>query len=148
MRRPVPPPTEYQAQCAVVAWARQFAVAWPSLELLYAVANGEKRTPKTGAKLKNMGVLPGMCDLVLPSARRGWHGLYLELKAEDGSVSSEQREVHAKLSREGYLVRVPKSQHAAMNILEWYVTGPRTQVHPLPEAVAGYPGPTDGEIHE
>ena len=52
-------------------------------------ANGEKRDAITGAKLKAMGVLPGIPDLILISPRGLFHGL--EIKAQGGHLSEAQK---------------------------------------------------------
>jgi hypothetical protein len=49
------------------------------LKLLYAVPNGGDRNLRVPRKLKAEGVMAGVADLCLPAARRGYHGLYLEI---------------------------------------------------------------------
>src|SRR5699024_3023532 len=46
--------------------------------LIYHVPNGGQRSKKTAADLKREGVKAGVSDLVVMSARGGWHGMYLE----------------------------------------------------------------------
>ena len=53
----------------------------------FAVPNGEKRSPITGAKLKAMGVRPGVSDLIILVNRRPYA---LELKAGRGAPSLAQ----------------------------------------------------------
>ena len=92
----------------VIRWSIGQIDAWPELALLHHIPNGGKRGKAEAAKLKRMGVKPGVPDLHLPIARGGFHGLYVEMKRLDGGrVSSEQRVWLAAL----YLVRRP-SLHA------------------------------------
>jgi hypothetical protein len=42
-------------------------------------------------KLKAEGVRAGVADLCLPAARRGYHGLYIEMKSEEG-VATKSKE--------------------------------------------------------
>lgn len=62
--------------------------------IMYHVPNGEHRDNRTAAKLKAMGVLPGVADLVF-----NWPGgfLYLELKAPDRTLSAAQRKFKARV---------------------------------------------------
>ena len=70
--------SEDEEQAAVFEWAELMEHKYPCLWLMYHVPNGEKRDKATAAKLKRMGVKPGVCDIVLPAARGGYHGLYVE----------------------------------------------------------------------
>lgn len=76
--------------------------AHPVLKLLHAIPNGGKRHRVVAAKLKAEGQLAGVLDYCLPAARQGYHGLYLELKAQGGRPSEEQRAFAAGVQAEGY----------------------------------------------
>lgn len=77
-------------QEAIIEWCAWNMQQYPELELLYHVPNGGKRDKATAAVLKRQGVKAGVPDLVLPVARCGYHGLYIELKAPGGSVVVRQ----------------------------------------------------------
>ena len=90
---------------------------------VYAVPNGGRRNYRTGALLKKTGVLPGAPDVVVDLARRGFHGLRIELKRRKGGrTSPEQKKVHMALTVEGYLVDVCKGADQAWELFEWYVS--------------------------
>ena len=73
------PEDTLQIQC--VEWFRE---AFPGV-LIYHVPNGGKRNPREAAKLKSMGVVPGIPDLHIPE----W--LYvIELKKKGGRLSGNQ----------------------------------------------------------
>jgi hypothetical protein len=55
----------------------------------FAVPNGESRSARTGAKLKAMGVRPGVADLVI--ILPGGAAAFLELKAPGGRPSQHQK---------------------------------------------------------
>lgn len=74
------------------------------LSLLHAIPNGSSRHPAEAQRLRLEGVRAGIPDLFLPAARAGYHGLYLETKAPEGSLSDAQREVIALLIEQGYKV--------------------------------------------
>lgn len=71
------------------------------------VPNGEKRSRLTAAILVGMGVKPGVADFVvmLPESRTIW----IELKAEGGSLSSAQRDFRATCERLGHAYFVCRS---------------------------------------
>ena len=98
--------TEHQEQCCVVEWwALQHRLYGLPEFALYAVPNAGAGAQKGQAgKMKAEGARPGIPDLVLAAPRGGFHGLYVEMKANTRSarVSPEQREVLAYLVQAGY----------------------------------------------
>lgn len=75
----------------------------------YHPANGGYRTPREAVKLRRMGVKAGVPDLVLPYAKSGFHGLYIELKRTDGKmsdVSPHQRDWLTFLGQQGYCAKI------------------------------------------
>jgi hypothetical protein len=79
------------------------------------VPNGEARSPRTGAKLKRMGVQAGVADfhLTLPGGITGW----LEVKASDGRQSSEQKAFQAAEEAAGARYAVVRSIDEARAVL-------------------------------
>src|SRR5262249_10929232 len=94
---------------------------YPVLKLLYAVPNGGDRNLHVARKLKAEGVLAGVADLCLPAVRRGYHGLYLEMKSEEGVATKEQKEVLCGVSGEGYCAVIAPGVDEAKATLEWYL---------------------------
>jgi hypothetical protein len=92
----------------------------------FHVPNGELRDPATAAKLKRMGVRPGVPDLLLLIGGR-LHGL--ELKRErGGTVSPEQIAVHAELTAAGAIVATARGVDEALGLLEqWGALQPATR---------------------
>jgi len=114
---------EHRAQCAVIAWRDQAVIKWPELRLLHAIPNGGKRDVATARKLRAEGVVAGIPDLCLPVARKGYHGLYIEMKAGDKQVTPIQREVGELLEGQGYMVAVCNSADLAICRIEEYLGG-------------------------
>jgi hypothetical protein len=83
-------PYEDQIQEALVA-----QLQWGKLRagvVFFHVPNGGKRDKRTAAKLKRMGVLPGVADLIfLWATGMIPRVLFLELKAKGEGLSKEQR---------------------------------------------------------
>lgn len=50
----------------------------------YHIPNGGLRSKREAARMKGQGVRPGVPDLCIPVARRGYHSLYIEMKAAEG----------------------------------------------------------------
>ena len=72
---------------------------YPELRWLHAVPNGLAASSViAAAKMKRQGMTKGIPDVCLPVARRGAHGLYIELKRKDGGkLSPEQRRLFEEL---------------------------------------------------
>ena len=90
-RTAIPVPTESAEQQALFMWAALQSAAYPELTLLYHIPNGGSRHKAEAGRLKAEGVKAGVPDLCLPVARGGFHGLYVELKRERGSRTSEEQ---------------------------------------------------------
>lgn len=120
-------PLESVEQQALALWALHESRRRPELELLFAVPNGGWRAPKTAAKLKAEGAKPGVPDLVLPVARGGYFGLFVEMKrVAHGTASASQRAWHARLGAEGYRVELCRGAEAAQAAILAYLALPAT----------------------
>lgn len=82
--------TEAGAQEAIFSWADIHRNKYPELRLLHHIPNGGQRNKTTAIALKRQGVKAGVPDLMLPVARCGYHGLYIELKKADKSNKPTQ----------------------------------------------------------
>jgi hypothetical protein len=88
----------------------------PELRLLHAIPNGAKlpwlrdkrgqRFSPQAFKLKAEGLRSGVPDLCLPAPRKGYHGLYIELKHGDNKPTDDQVWWLDRLSEQGYLALV------------------------------------------
>lgn len=106
----------------VMRWATGQIETWPELVLLFHIPNGGKRGKQEAARLKRMGVKPGVPDLCLPVARGGFHGLYVEMKRNDGGrVSTEQKAWLAALHAAGHCVAVAEGHEQAIAVLRDYL---------------------------
>lgn len=125
--------SEGSHQTAFFAWCATAKKEHPDLEWCYHVPNGDSRGDKrsamiTGARLKAQGVKAGVPDIGLDVARKGFHGLRIELKrpgierAKNGGCSDEQICWIDRLRSQGYCVEIAYSWIDAKNILLWYLT--------------------------
>lgn len=93
-------------------------------DLIYHVPNGGHRVKAVAAKLKSQGVKAGIPDLVLPMARGGYFGLYIEFKATPPNaapISAEQHERIRKLNAQGYLAVVCRGHFDTMEQIRAYL---------------------------
>lgn len=115
-------PLEHEEQAALVQWAVAATGKHPELKLLYAVPNGARTSMSVAKRLKAEGLKSGVPDLVLPVARGGHHGLYLEMKRrKGGTLSDEQKEWIERLAQEGYGVFVCKGWEQARDVILKYL---------------------------
>jgi hypothetical protein len=120
-KRAKPRELERPHQVALIKWVRTVKNTYPVLKLLYAVPNGGDRNLRVARKLKAEGVLAGVADLCLPAARRGYHGLYLEMKSEEGVATEEQIEFLRGVSAEGYCAIIAQGFDESRSTIEWYI---------------------------
>lgn len=93
-------------QEALFSWAAYRTEIMPELQYMYHVPNGGKRDKATAAVLKRQGVKAGVPDIMLPAARAGYHGLYIELKAGENTTTKKQKEWLEYLRQQGYYTAV------------------------------------------
>lgn len=118
-----PVPTESAEQAAVMRWAMVMQNQYPALKWLYHVPNEGKRNPITGGRMKMEGMKSGVADLCLPAARGKYHGLYIEMKRQKGSVpTEEQLDFLRDMKAEGYAACWCRGQDGAERVIEEYLT--------------------------
>ena len=100
-----------------------FGLAYPiDAMMLYAIPNGANKSYAAAAKFKAEGLRKGFPDLGLAIARRGYNGLFLEMKRTKGSdVSPEQMEYLALLNRHNYAASICRGYDEAVQRITWYM---------------------------
>ena len=103
----IPCPEEDVEQMCLIRWAKANEGAHPEVGLIFHIPNGGKRGRAEAARLKEMGVKPGVSDLFLPVARDGYHGLWIEMKRlDDGRPTKDQLKWIERMIAEGYVATV------------------------------------------
>lgn len=114
------------------ALLKEVVLRYPAAaKLIYHVPNGGHRHKLVAIKLKEQGVKPGVPDLVLPMARGGYFGLYIEFKAMppfDAAVSASQDAYIQALTEQGYLAIVCRGHIDALEAIRAYLLQPPTRV--------------------
>lgn len=109
-----PKSTETEEQITVVDFCRISGIP------VVHIPNEGKRTPWRGAEEVRMGLARGFPDLFLPIARGKYHGLAIEMKAQNGRLSAEQRGWLTTLRENGYATAVCYGAEEAINIINKY----------------------------
>ena len=66
-------------------------------------------------------VKAGVPDIMLPAARAGYHGLYIELKAGENTTTKKQKEWLEYLRQQGYYTAVCYGWQPAAQLIEQYL---------------------------
>jgi hypothetical protein len=109
---------ERDEQIALFQWA-----GYKGIDLLFHIPNGGSRNTIEAVNLKRQGVKAGVPDIFLPIARKGFHGLFIELKAGKGKITEKQGEWLKRLTEQGYFAVVCVGWDAAREVIEGYLKG-------------------------
>lgn len=91
----------------------------PRCLLIHNLLNA--RSSVEGAKLQGCGLTKGFPDLTLFVARKGYHGLHIELKLKNEKPKKEQREVMAALEGQNYKVAWSNCHEEVREIIKDYL---------------------------
>lgn len=113
---------EDHEQKAIITWA-----SWQKYQdgklsdYLHHSPNGGSRNIIEATKFKRMGVIAGFPDLFLFIPKGGYHGLFIELKAKGGRVSTHQQVMIGRLTKQGYLCKVCYGANQAIDEIKAYL---------------------------
>lgn len=81
------------------------------------------RSHYSGRRAGNHFVYAGYLvpDIMLPAARAGYHGLYIELKAGENTTTKKQKEWLEYLRQQGYYTAVCYGWQPAAQLIEQYL---------------------------
>lgn len=127
-------------QKALFEWAQYQPCAGGKMStFLVHIPNGGYRKPQEAARLKSLGVTPGVSDLLFPLPRLGYHGLWIEMKRQlkhfrtpaeaKAAVSHEQQSWLTLMKLHQYAGAVCYGADEAMRLLTGYASGNREEFH-------------------
>ena len=90
--------------------------------LLMAFPLQGARTPRNGARMKAEGMRRGTPDMFLAIARKGTHGLWIEMKSQAGKITPEQNSILHDLGQQDYHSIVCRSSAEAIELIEHYLS--------------------------
>jgi hypothetical protein len=115
---------EDDEQRAFFDWCQRKSVnGKPLSRVCYAIPNGGNRNSREAARMKAQGVLSGVADVFLALAVIPYHGLYIEFKNGDNSLSKNQAEFKNDVVENGYLHVTCYSCEDAIDEVELYLSG-------------------------
>lgn len=109
--------SEHEIQVSCVNY---FRMKYPKF-LIWAIPNGGDRNVVVGKKLKDEGALSGVPDLHVPVAMKGFHGLYIEMKAGKNKPTDKQLNIMDKLRSEGYKCEVCYTLDEFIKVVDNYL---------------------------
>lgn len=109
-------PSEYHEQVKLVDWMRVAGVPH------HHSPNGGYRNKVEAMKFKRMGTNAGFPDIFIPIARKGFHGLTIELKRIlGGKLTESQLAWRDIFVEQGYAWYEAKGSDEAIKIIEGYL---------------------------
>jgi hypothetical protein len=86
------------------------------------IPNGGSRNAIEGAKLKRMGVLPGMPDIMIFEKNKVYSGCAIELKVKPNRPTNDQQRRLSGLSIRGWFTIVAYDFDEAKKQIDYYFT--------------------------
>jgi len=77
--------------------------------------------PRQAIKAKRTGYSRGFPDLQLTEARKGFHGLFIEIKTHKGRPTEVQKEWIEDLQERGYKAEICKGIGPILDLIDWYL---------------------------
>lgn len=127
-RTAAPQPSELHIHIAVVQHLKYRARKGVCF---FHCPNGERREKRDAAKLKAMGVTPGIPDLMIVADGKTYG---LELKTSRGRLSTEQKSMLDRMQAAGVYIAVAYGLDQALAIISAWglmATGGRSARHPM-----------------
>lgn len=112
-------PTENEEAIALVQWVKTKPLI---REYFIHIPNEGKRSFYSGALMKKMGLVSGVCDYFLAFPIGKYHGLWIELKRnKKSSVSNSQKEWIERMRLLDYQAYIAYGFDEAVNIITLYL---------------------------
>ena len=109
-------PSEHEEQVEFIQWCDRNNVT------VFAIPNGSHKSKAAANKFKAEGLRSGVPDLMIPIAKNGYNGLFIEMKRIKNSATSENQKEWILLLRDlGYKAEVAKGADMATEIAEEYL---------------------------
>lgn len=87
---------------------------------IFAIPNGGSRNKLEAINLKRQGVKAGVPDLMIPLAKKGYNGLFIEMKVGKNKTTAYQDAWIELLNNNGYKAVVCYGCDAAVKVIDEY----------------------------
>lgn len=108
---------ERQEQIKIFDWLS----ITPYRKHVFAIPNEGRRSVTMGALMKKAGLRPGCSDIFVAVARKGYHGLFLELKYGKNTARPSQMAFLVDMALQGYATTVQTGADNAINYIADYL---------------------------
>lgn len=88
---------------------------------IFHIPNEAKRSIRTAAHLKAMGMRAGVPDLFVPIAKGRYHGLFIEMKVKPNKLTQAQFDWLLELERRGYCAKCCYGAASAVELIKRYM---------------------------
>lgn len=113
--------TEHEEQSRFVQWLDWMNNRGHKLRY-FAIPNGANKSKTAASKFKREGLVSGAPDIVI--ALEDGRTLWIEMKVrKGGTISPEQKKIHAELKELSHHVHVAKGAREAAEIVKDYIIG-------------------------
>lgn len=117
----MPKISEHDHQVSFFQWLR---LQHPAVDCVtFATPNAAKRSFKLAAHMRAEGLRSGVPDICCAYPSGEYHGLFIEMKAEKGKLSENQKRWIEALRKSGYAVCVCYGFTEARDCMERYLVG-------------------------
>lgn len=114
--------TERQVQMAYFQWVRLMRNSDPLFYYIYHIPNqGDAGTVTWWLKRRDEGAEPGLPDVNIDYASRGYIGARFELKIKPNKLSKNQRDWLKRFKEAGYYTKVVWSFDELRDATNWYL---------------------------
>lgn len=96
----------------------------PNNEAFFGKGRDKRQQERAGKRAKDMGVVPGVADLVLLYPASRYHGLLVEMKTPTGRQSDSQKQWQKVVESYGYRYAIIRTRKDFRRLVEEY-TGMR-----------------------
>lgn len=129
----IKPASEQKEQMALIKWAKL-----KSIPLIH-IPNEGPRLAHYGANLVKMGLTKGFPDLLMPEARGGYFGMFIEMKQNKVYKNHEKLKdtfIHQEkwlsfLQNNGYYSHMTFGWQEASELITMYRSWPKTEFSPI-----------------
>ena len=90
-------------------------------DILFTCAPAVAKSARQGHENRLMGYCKGWPDLFFAIPKKGWYGLFIELKTEKGKVQPEQEAIIERLNNLGYKAMICRSPEVAIMEIKNYL---------------------------